>query len=142
MPPKYKSEEDHRNARLKSKRAHYARNKTTEQAKSRTRWRKHSQMSEVSLSCFQDLDILYMELGYRAGVPEHNTFMKWFLTILQRVDTEGWDVISPELEDAYTYVHNLHQRITNLAESVRLCAPGIGHDALSQQCEQLLHLTT
>ncbi|KAG1856424.1 hypothetical protein F4604DRAFT_1685454 [Suillus subluteus] len=100
MPPKYKSEEDRRNARLKSKRAHYARNKTTEQAKSQTRWRKHSQMSESIVAKFQDLDILYMELGYRAGVPEHNTFMKRFLTILQCIDTEGWDVISPELEVA------------------------------------------
>ncbi|KAG1887643.1 hypothetical protein F4604DRAFT_1674832 [Suillus subluteus] len=108
-------------------------NKTTEQAKSRTRWQKHSQMSESIVAKFQDLDILYMELGYRAGVPEHNTFMKHFLTILQHIDTEGWDVISPELEDAYTYVHNLHRRITNLAESVQLCAPVIGHDALSQQ---------
>lgn len=83
-----------------------------------------------------------MELGYRAGVPEHNTFLKHFLAVPQHIDTEGWDVISPELEDAHTYVHNLHQRITNLVESVWLCAPGIGHNTLSQQCEQLLHLTT
>ncbi|KAG1871549.1 hypothetical protein F4604DRAFT_1926282 [Suillus subluteus] len=81
------------------------------------------------IAMFQDLDTLYMELGYKAGVPEHNTILSRFLVVLQRINTEGWDVISPELEDVCTFVQNLHQCATNLAENI-------------QQCEQLLHLTT
>ncbi|KAG1776156.1 hypothetical protein EV702DRAFT_1046323 [Suillus placidus] len=91
MPPKYKSEEDRCNARLQSKRAHYARNKTMEQAKSRNRWQKQSQMSDSIMSSFHNLDILYIELGYKAGDPECNTLQNHFLAVLQCIDTEGWD---------------------------------------------------
>ncbi|KAG1722258.1 hypothetical protein EDB19DRAFT_1835076 [Suillus lakei] len=117
MPPRYKSEEDRHNARLQSKRAHYARNKTTEQAKSRSHWRRQSHMSD---------------LGYKARVPEHNSLQNRFLAVLQHIDTEGWDVMSPELKDC----------VTLLSETVQLCAPGIRHNTLLQQCEELPCLTT
>ncbi|KAG1878447.1 hypothetical protein C8R48DRAFT_768005 [Suillus tomentosus] len=93
-------------------------------------------------SQFKCLNILYIELGYKAGVPEHNSLQNHFLAVLQRIDTEGWDVMSPELEDVCAYIHNLHQRVTLLSETVQLCAPGIGLNTLLQQCEELLCLTT
>ncbi|KAG1894513.1 uncharacterized protein F5891DRAFT_1195212 [Suillus fuscotomentosus] len=92
-------------------------------------------------SRFKCLDILYIELGYKAGVPEHNSLQKRFLAVLQRIDTEGWDVMSPELEDVGAFMHNLHKRVTLLSEAVQLCAPGIGHNGLLQQCKKLLCLT-
>jgi hypothetical protein len=62
---------------------------------------------------------IYIKLDYKARVPEHNSLQNRFLAVLQCIDTEGWDVMSAELEDVCAYIHNLHQHITLLCLTTR-----------------------
>ncbi|KAG1880181.1 hypothetical protein F4604DRAFT_1922863 [Suillus subluteus] len=62
MPAKYKTESQHREARLLSKRRCYERHKLDERLKSQTHWRKHVGATAVTQQLLQQLDNIWLDL--------------------------------------------------------------------------------
>ncbi|KAG1841617.1 hypothetical protein C8R48DRAFT_780003 [Suillus tomentosus] len=142
MAPKYKTAKERYEARLQSKRAHYQRNKTIEQAKSRTRWRTHRHFDSDVVTLFSTLDKLSDELGYKSGVPEARIVQSRVSAVLQRIDDEGWTLLRPELDDAVIALLGLHERATKLYETAQQlgCKSVAGYHLLLKQSRELVDL--
>ncbi|KAG1857940.1 hypothetical protein C8R48DRAFT_775392 [Suillus tomentosus] len=71
MHLKYKTAEEHREARLKTKKESYARCRVQEQAKSCTQWRRCRGAATNTQDLLQHLDDLWLDLDYRGGTLQY-----------------------------------------------------------------------
>ncbi|KAG1903496.1 uncharacterized protein F5891DRAFT_1185110 [Suillus fuscotomentosus] len=98
MHPKYKTSEECREARLKTKKENYARRRVQEQAKSCTRWRRHRGAAMNTQDLLQRLNDLWLDLGYRGGTLQCEFLESHGLSIVMEVDQEGWDSVKPQCD--------------------------------------------
>ncbi|KAG2135773.1 hypothetical protein DEU56DRAFT_756468 [Suillus clintonianus] len=118
MCVKYKSAEERREAQLKSKKESYARRRLQEQAKSRTRWRHRKGAAVDTQDLLQRLDSLWISLGYCTGCRSSTIqceFLELYgMSIVIRVDREGWDSVKPGCEEGLAEITDLLQRAFQL----------------------------
>ncbi|KAG2346593.1 hypothetical protein BDR05DRAFT_997548 [Suillus weaverae] len=98
MPPKYKNEQQRREARQKSKRRYYERHKLGERLKSRGRWRKRLGATKTTQQLLQTLDHLWLNLGYRPGPSQYAVLECQGLELVRDADNEGWQTVRPQCE--------------------------------------------
>ncbi|KAG2142774.1 uncharacterized protein EDB93DRAFT_1252239 [Suillus bovinus] len=98
MPLKYKNEQQCHNARLESKRRCYERHKLDERLKSRTHWRKHLGATVATQHFIARLDLIWLNLGYQPGHSQYTVLQSQGLTLVHKVDDEGWQVVRPTYE--------------------------------------------
>ncbi|KAG1792234.1 hypothetical protein EV424DRAFT_1548840 [Suillus variegatus] len=114
MHPKYKTAEERREARLKTKKESYARRRVQEQAKSRTRWRRRKGAATNTQDLLQRLDDLWLDLGYRGGTLQYEFLESHGLSIVMEVDREGWDSVKPRCDARLAEVKILLQQALDL----------------------------
>ncbi|KAG1905549.1 uncharacterized protein F5891DRAFT_1183495 [Suillus fuscotomentosus] len=114
MHPKYKTAEERREARLKTKKESYAHRRVQEQAKSRTRWRHRRGAAMNTQDLLQRLDDLWLDLGYRGSTLQYEFLEAHGLSIVMEVDREGWDSVKPQCDARLAEVKILLQQVSDL----------------------------